>query len=115
MIGTMNVIPITIDIRIVSRRTPIIIPTPTIPINNYRRPTMYYDHKPRFYKRYIGYGVPMYIKYANPFYYHSQQTIIDSQIANVDQNITNLGDMVDVTQGSVINQFGSIRTAPTET
>jgi hypothetical protein len=56
------------------------------PYPYYRR---HYNINPYFYRRY----------YYNPYY-----NIIDSNIASVDQNITNFGDMSDVIQDSVIYQ-----------
>ena len=50
-----------------------------------------------------------YRRYYSP-YYNYQQNIVDSQIANVDQNITNYGSMTDVIQNSDIYQ--SMAVAP---
>ena len=44
-----------------------------------------------------------YGRYYNP-YYNYQQNVIDSQIANVDQNMVNFGDMTDVNQDSNVYQ-----------
>ena len=44
-----------------------------------------------------------YRRYYNP-YYNYQQNIIDSQIADVNQSITNFGDMTDVIQNSDVYQ-----------
>jgi hypothetical protein len=53
---------------------------------------------------------PYYRRYYNPYnyrrYYYNPyfNNIIDSNVANVDQDITNFGDMSDVIQDSVIYQ-----------
>ncbi len=61
----------------------------------------YWNYRP--YPYYRGYYNPYNYRryYYNPYYYNN---IIDSNIANVDQNITNFGDMSDVIQDSVIYQ-----------
>ncbi len=58
----------------------------------------YYRPYP-YYRRYYNLDPYYYRRYYNPYY-----NIIDSNIANVDQNITNFGDMIDVSQDSVIYQ-----------
>lgn len=52
----------------------------------------YYNLDPYYYRRYY-----------NP-YYNYQRNIIDSQIADVNQSITNFGDMTDVIQNSDVYQ-----------
>jgi hypothetical protein len=61
---------------------------------------MHYYYRPYpYYRRYYNLDPYYYRRYYNPYY-----NIIDSNIANVDQNITNFGDMSDVIQDSVIYQ-----------
>ncbi len=52
-----------------------------------------------YYRRYYNLDPYYYRRYYNPYY-----NVIDSNIANVDQNITNFGDMTDVNQDSLIYQ-----------
>jgi len=62
---------------------------------------MYYRYRPYpYYRRYYNLDPYYYRRYYNPYY-----SIYDSQIANVDQSIINVGDMANVTQDSTINQF----------
>lgn len=80
---------------------------------------MFYRYGPYpFHRRYYN---------LNPYYYHRyypfrnySQNIMDSQIANIDQNMINYGDMTDVSQNSNIYQLRTpdpddvgICTAPT--
>ena len=60
----------------------------------------YWNYRPYpYYRRYYNLDPYYYRRYYNPYY-----NVIDSNIANVDQDITNFGDMTDVTQNSVIYQ-----------
>jgi hypothetical protein len=66
---------------------------------------MHYRYRPYpFYRRYYDINPYHYGRYYNPFYNY-QRNIIDSQIASVDQNITNFGDMRDVRQDANIYQL----------
>ena len=58
----------------------------------------YYRPYP-YYRRYYDLNPYYYGRYYNPY-----NNIINSNIANVDQNITNFGNMSDVIQDSVIYQ-----------
>lgn len=61
----------------------------------------YYNYRPYpYYRRYYNLDPYYYRRYYYPPFYN----IVDSNIANVDQNITNFGDMTDVIQDSVIYQ-----------
>lgn len=104
MIGIFHIIPITH-----------IIHTDTIK----EEIQMYYRYQPYpYYNRY--YNINPYYYYRR--YYNPYQNIIDSQIANVDQNLVNYGDMTDVIQNSDIYQsmtpepenVGICTQAPTE-
>jgi hypothetical protein len=65
---------------------------------------MYHRYQPYpYYRRYYSIDPYYYGRYYNPFYNY-QQNIVDSQIANVDQNIDNYGTMTDVIQNSDIYQ-----------
>jgi hypothetical protein len=64
-----------------------------------------------YYRNYNYRPYPYYRGYYNPYnyrrYYYNpyfNNNIIDSNVANVDQNITNFGDMSDVIQDSMIYQ-----------
>ena len=73
---------------------------------------MYYRFQPYpYYRRYYNLNPYYYGRYYNP-YYNYQQNIIDSQIADVNQNINNFGDMSDVIQDSNIYQLMSAETEP---
>jgi hypothetical protein len=72
---------------------------------------MYYRYQPYpYYRRYYNLDPYYYGRYYNP-YYNYQQNIIDSQVATVDQNMVNFGDMTNVTQDANIYQ---LRTAAPE-
>lgn len=75
--------------------------THTVPIKE--EVHMYYRYQP--YPYYRGYYnlEPYYRRYYSP-YYNYMQNIVNSQIANSDQNIVNYGDMTDVIQDSDIYQ-----------
>ena len=65
---------------------------------------MYTRYQPYSYqRRYYNIDPYYYGRYYNP-YYNYQQNVIDSQIADVNQNITNFGDMTDVNQNSNVYQ-----------
>jgi hypothetical protein len=54
---------------------------------------MYYRYQPYpYYRRYYNLDPHYYRRYYSPY------NIIDSQIANIDQNMVNFGDMTNVTQ-----------------
>ncbi len=62
---------------------------------------MYYRYRPYpYYRRYYDLDPYYYGRY-----YNYQQNIIDSQISDVNQNITNFGDMTDVIQDSDVYQL----------
>ncbi len=66
---------------------------------------MYYRYQPYpYYRRYYNLDPYYYGRYYNP-YYNYQQNIIDSQVATVDQNMVNFGDMTNVTQDANIYQL----------
>jgi ABC-type antimicrobial peptide transport system permease subunit len=68
---------------------------------------MHYRYRPYpYYRRYYDINPYYYGRYYNPFYNY-QRNIIDSQIASIDQNITNFGDMRDVRQDANIYQLRS--------
>ncbi len=109
MITTIGSILTVIDI---FHTTPIAHIFHTIPIKEEIH--MYYKYQPYpFYNRYYNIDPYYYRKYYNP-YYNYMQNIINSQIANSDQNIVNYGDMSDVIQDSVINQSMAPPPTPTE-
>jgi hypothetical protein len=60
---------------------------------------------------------PYYRRYYNidPYYYrrYYPYNVIDSQIANIDQNMINFGDMTNVTQDADIYQLRSPETEKT--
>ena len=65
----------------------------------------YYRYQPYpYYRRYYNLDPYYYGRYYNP-YYNYQQNIIDSQVATVDQNMVNFGDMSNVTQDANIYQL----------
>ena len=73
------------------------------------RPTYnpyYYYYYPyhRYYDYYRPY--PYYDHYWPYRPYYNDYYLYDSNVANVDQAITNFGDMQDVYQNSYINQIG---------
>lgn len=71
---------------------------------------MYSRYQPYpYYRRYYNIDPYYYRRYYSP-YYNYQQNVIDSQIANVDQNMVNFGDMTNVNQDS--NVFQSMAPAP---
>jgi hypothetical protein len=64
---------------------------------------MYYRYRPYpYYRRYYNLDPYYYRRYYSPYY-----NIIDSQIATIDQNMVNLGDMTNVTQDANIYQLRS--------
>lgn len=64
---------------------------------------MYYRYQPYpYYRRYYNLDPYYYRRYYNPYY-----NIIDSQIANIDQNMVNFGDMTNVSQDANIYQLRS--------
>jgi hypothetical protein len=66
---------------------------------------MYYRYRPYpYYRRYYNLDPYYYRRYYSP-YYNYQQNIIDSQVATVDQNMVNFGDMTNVTQDANIYQL----------
>jgi hypothetical protein len=68
---------------------------------------MHYRYRPYpYYRRYYDINPYYYGRYYNPFYNY-QRNIIDSQIASIDQNITNFGDMRDVRQDANTYQLRS--------
>jgi hypothetical protein len=61
---------------------------------------MHYRYQPYpYYRRYYNLD-PYYYRRYYPYY-----NVIDSQIASIDQNITNFGDMRDVSQDANIYQL----------
>jgi hypothetical protein len=65
----------------------------------------YYRYRPYpYYGRYYNLDPYYYRRYYSP-YYNYQQNIIDSQVATIDQNMVNFGDMTDVTQDANIYQL----------
>ena len=65
---------------------------------------MHYRYQPYPYaRRYYNIDPYHYGRYYNP-YYNYQQNIVDSQVATVDQNMVNFGNMTDVIQNSDIYQ-----------
>jgi hypothetical protein len=67
---------------------------------------MYYRYQPYpYYRRYYNLDPYYYRRYYWNPYYNYQQNIIDSQVATVDQNMVNFGDMTDVTQDANIYQL----------
>jgi hypothetical protein len=68
---------------------------------------MYYRYQPYpYYRRYYNLDPYYYRRYYSP-YYNYQQNIIDSQVATIDQNMVNFGDMTNVTQDANIYQLRS--------
>jgi hypothetical protein len=66
---------------------------------------MYYRYQPYpYYRRYYNLDPYYYRRYYSP-YYNYQQNIIDSQVATIDQNMVNFGDMTNVTQDANIYQL----------
>ena len=66
---------------------------------------MYYRYQPYpYYRRYYNLDPYYYRRYYSP-YYNYQQNIIDSQVATVDQDMVNFGDMTNVTQDANIYQL----------
>jgi hypothetical protein len=67
---------------------------------------MYYRYQPYpYYRRYYNLDPYYYYRrYYSP-YYNYQQNIIDSQVATIDQNMVNFGDMTNVTQDANIYQL----------
>jgi hypothetical protein len=62
---------------------------------------MYYRYQPYpYYRRYYNLDPYYYRRYYSPYY-----NIIDSQIATIDQNMVNFGDMTNVTQDANIYQL----------
>jgi len=65
---------------------------------------MYYRYQPHpYHRRY--YNLNPYYYYKR--YYNPDYSIIDSQIATIDQNIINYGNMTDVYQDANIHQLRS--------
>jgi hypothetical protein len=61
---------------------------------------MYYRYRPYpYYRRYYNLDPYYYRRYYSPY------NIIDSQIATIDQNMVNFGDMTNVTQDANIYQL----------
>ena len=61
---------------------------------------MYYRYQPYpYYRRYYNLDPYYYRRYYSPY------NIIDSQIATIDQNMVNFGDMTNVTQDANIYQL----------
>ena len=61
---------------------------------------MYYRYQPYpYYRRYYNLDPYYYRRYYSPY------NIFNSQIANIDQNMVNFGDMTDVTQDANIYQL----------
>lgn len=72
---------------------------------------MYYPYRPYpYYRRYYNLDPYYYRRYYNP-YYNYVQNVVDSQIADVNQDIVNYGDMTDVIQDADVYQS---MTAPPE-
>jgi hypothetical protein len=66
---------------------------------------MYYRYQPYpYYRRYYNLDPYYYRRYYSPY------NIIDSQIATIDQNMVNFGDMTDVIQDA--NIYQSMTPAP---
>jgi hypothetical protein len=66
---------------------------------------MYYRYRPYpYYRRYYNLDPYYYRRYYSP-YYNYQQNIIDSQVATIDQDMVNFGDMTNVTQDANIYQL----------
>jgi hypothetical protein len=66
---------------------------------------MYYRYQPYpYYRRYYNLDPYYYRRYYSPY------NIIDSQIATIDQNMVNFGDMTNVTQDA--NIYQSMAPAP---
>jgi hypothetical protein len=62
---------------------------------------MYYRYQPYpYYRRYYNLDPYYYRRYYSPYY-----NIIDSQVATIDQNMVNFGDMTNVTQDANIYQL----------
>ena len=71
----------------------------------------YYPYHYWPYHRYYDYYYsPYYYDYYRPYHYHYNDYydpyLYDSNYADVEQDITNFGDMYDVYQESYINQIG---------
>lgn len=64
---------------------------------------MYYYRPYPYYRRYYNLDPYYYRRYYNP-YYNYVQNVVDSQIADVNQDIVNYGDMTDVIQDSDVYQ-----------
>lgn len=65
---------------------------------------MYHMYRPYpYYRRYYNLDPYHYRRYYNP-YYNYVQNIVDSQIADVNQDIVNYGDMTDVIQDADVYQ-----------
>jgi hypothetical protein len=61
---------------------------------------MYYRYQPYpYYRRYYNLDPYYYRRYYSPY------NIIDSQVATIDQNMVNFGDMTNVTQDANIYQL----------
>lgn len=69
---------------------------------------MYYRYQPYpYYRRHYNISPYHYRRYYNPYY-----NFINSQIASVDQNMTNFGNMTNVSQDSNIYQLRSSASEP---
>jgi hypothetical protein len=67
---------------------------------------MYYRYQPYpYYRRYYNLDPYYYRRYYSPYY-----NIIDSQVATIDQDMVNFGDMTNVTQDA--NIYQSMAPAP---
>jgi hypothetical protein len=87
---------------IITHITPITNIIHTVPIKK-EEVHMYYRYQPYpYYRRHYNLE-PYYRRYYTP-YYNYMQNIVNSQIANSDQDIVNYGDMTDVIQDSDIYQ-----------
>jgi hypothetical protein len=65
---------------------------------------MYARYQPYSYqRRYYDINPYYYGRYYNPYYNYSTN-VVDSQVANVDQNMVNFGDMTNVNQDSNVFQ-----------
>ena len=66
---------------------------------------MHYRYQPYpYYRRYYNLDPYYYRRYYSP-YYNYRQNIIDSQVATIDQNMVNFGDMTNVNQDANIYQL----------
>lgn len=67
---------------------------------------MYYRYQPYpYYRRYYNLNPYHYRRYYYNPYYNYMQNIIDSQVSDIDQNISNFGNMTDVIQDANVYQL----------